>query len=155
MATQLLLIEDVADLGHKGEIVKVRPGYARNFLMPQGFAVVADKRALRMQERLKEERRQRGLVDKKESEEIAAKLEGFVLKTTVKVDHEGHMYGSVSAHDILQLIAEQAHITLEKKNVTLKHAFKELGSHDIHVKLKEGVTATCKLEIVTEEKAAG
>jgi large subunit ribosomal protein L9 len=151
MATQLLLIEDVEDLGHKGEIVNVRPGYARNFLLPQGLAVVADKRTLRMQERLKEERKQKAAVDKKESEEVAAKLQDATVTTVVKVDHEGHMYGSVSANDIVELLQDQMQVQLEKKNVQLKHPIKTTGVHPISIKLKEGVTTTFNLKVMSEE----
>ena len=71
MANKLLLLGDVDSLGRSGEIVSVRPGYARNFLIPQGLAVVADARTLRMQAKLKEERLKRAESEKKESEEIA------------------------------------------------------------------------------------
>lgn len=150
MATKLLLIEDVEDLGRVGDIVSVKPGYARNFLLPKGTAVVADKNALRMQARLQEERKKQAILDKQEAEQSAAALEVVTLTTIVKVDHEGHMYGSVSAHDILNLLKEQANIVLEKRAVVLKHAFKEIGVHEIAVKLKEGVNATIKLKIIPE-----
>src|SRR5262245_8691147 len=98
MATKLLLIEDVEDLGRSGDVVSVKPGYARNFLLPRGHAVRADQHALRMQTRLQEERQKRAILEKQEAEKTAAALEGVTLSTIVKVDHEGHMYGSVSAH---------------------------------------------------------
>ena len=104
MANKLLLLEDVEALGRSGDIVGVKPGYARNFLLPQGLAIIADKRALRMQARLQEERRNRAIVDRKESEELAAKLEGQNLTTIVKVDHDGHMYGSVNVADVADLL---------------------------------------------------
>ena len=85
--TKLLLIEDVMDLGRKGEVVSVRPGYARNFLFPHGYAVLADARALKMQQRLQEERKAKALEDKEESEKIASSLTGVTVETTVKVDH--------------------------------------------------------------------
>lgn len=151
MANKLLLLEDVDALGRKGEIVGVRPGYARNFLLPQGLAIIADKNALRMQTRLKAEREKQAAVDKKESEEMAARLEGLTVSTTVKVDHDGHMYGSVSALDVAHLITEQAGIKMEKRNVLLPHALKEVGVHNIKIKLKEGITAAIVLKVVPEE----
>lgn len=152
MATKLLLIEDIEALGRSGDIVSVKPGYARNFLLPQGFAITADKRALAQQERLKEERRKKAIVDKSESDEIAQSLEGLVLTTVVKVDHDGHMYGSVSAHDIVNLLQEQHNLTLDKKNIQLKHAIKATGVHDVPVKLKEGVSASFHLKVMSEEE---
>ncbi len=153
MANKLLLLEDVEALGRSGDIVAVKPGYARNFLLPQGLGVVADKRALRMQARLQEERKKRATVDLKESEELAAKIEGQNLTTIVKVDQEGHMYGSVSATDIADLLEQQLSISLEKRAIQLKHPLKETGVHVIHVKLKEGIQATFNLTIESEIKA--
>lgn len=151
MATKLLLIEDVEDLGRSGDIVNVKAGYSRNYLLPQGFAVVADKNALRMQARLQEERKKKALIDKQEADKLASALEGVTLTTIVKVDHEGHMYGSVNAHDIVILLEQQHQIVLEKRNIALKHPIKELGSHKINVKLKEGVTATITLNVEPED----
>ncbi len=151
MAAKLLLIKDVEDLGRSGDIVSVKPGYARNFLLPSKFAVLADKNALRMQARLQEERAKKALADKQESDAIAASLEGVVLTTIVKVDHDGHMYGSVSAHDVIVLLQEQANIALEKRSIGLKHAIKKTGVHEIPVKLKEGVTSQVTLKVMTEE----
>lgn len=151
MATKLLLIEDVEALGRSGEIVGVKPGYARNFLLPQGLAVIADKRALRQQERLKEERQKKAVEDKKESDAVATRLEGVTLITVVKVDHEGHMYGSVTAHEIADLLQEQKNVELDKKSIQLKHAIKATGVHTIPVKLKEGVTTSFTLKVMSEE----
>lgn len=147
MANKLLLIEDVEALGRSGDIVNVKPGYARNYLLPMGFAVVADKSALRMQARLQEERRLKAIHDRKESDEIAARVEGQSISTIVKVDHEGHMYGSVSTGDIVHLLGEQLAIQLERRAIQLKHAIKETGVHKIHVKLKEGVAASFTLNV--------
>jgi large subunit ribosomal protein L9 len=155
MATKLLLIEDVEDLGRSGDIVSVRPGFARNFLLPKKFALVADRSALRMQARLQEERHQKAIQDKIEADKIASDVEGKTLTTIVKVDHEGHMYGSVSAGDIVNLMQEQEGIVLEKRLIQLKHSIKETGEHKIHLKLKEGVVSTFTLNIMPEEVKGG
>lgn len=151
MATKLLLIEDVESLGRSGEIVNVRPGFARNFLLPQGYAIIPDKKAMRQQERLIEERNKKAIADKNESDAIAARIDGITLIKIVKVDHDGHMYGSVSAHEIIDLLQEHHKVELEKKSIQLKHAIKETGVHSIPVKLKEGVTATFTLKVMSEE----
>jgi large subunit ribosomal protein L9 len=151
MATQVLLTEDVETLGRQGEVVSVREGYARNFLLPQKVAVVASERTLRMQQKLKEERLKKAIQDKQESEETASRLQGITLTVVVKVDHDGHMYGSVSAADIVHLLQEHHHVSLERKAIQLKHPVKTTGVHDIHVKLKEDVTALVHLKIISEE----
>jgi large subunit ribosomal protein L9 len=152
MPNKLLLLDDVDGLGRQGDVVNVRPGYARNFLLPEGLAVVADKRALRMQVRLQEERSQKAIVDKKEAEELAARFQDITLTTIVKIDHEGHMYGSVSSVDVIHLLKDQANIELERRNVQLPHPIKEIGVHTIKLKLKEGIPASFTLKVVPEEQ---
>lgn len=147
---KLLLLKDVDGLGRKGDLVNARPGYIRNYLLPQKLVVIADANTLRMQTRLQEERKQQAVVDKKEAEELAAKFDGLILSTTVKIDQEGHMYGSVSALDIVHLLQNEG-ITLERKMVQLHHPIKETGVHEIKLKLKEGITSGFTLKVVPEE----
>lgn len=149
MNYQLLLIEDVDDLGRSGEVVKVKPGFARNFLLPQKRAVIADKGTLRMQARLQEERAKRAEVDKKEAEALALKINGKELTILVKVDPDGHMYGSVAAQDIANLFEKEG-IALEKRSVLLHHPIKALGDVTINLRLKEGVPASFKLTVQSE-----
>ncbi len=149
MKQQLLLLQDVEALGKKGEIVSAKPGYVRNFLLPQGLAVIASPNTLRKQERLRAEREKQAVVDRKESEELAAQIEATPIDTKVKVDPEGHMYGSVSAGDVAQIFQERG-IPVEKKYVQLTRPIKETGVHKIPMKLKEGITATCQLTIIPE-----
>lgn len=150
MTALLLLLKDVEDLGRSGDVVKVKPGFARNFLLPRGLGIVADKNALRMQERLQEERKQRASQDKMESEELASKLKDLTLTARVKVDQEGHMYGSVSALDVVHLLAKEKNFDIEKRSVMLKHPIKSTGKHKIEIKLKEGVTASFSLSVEPE-----
>ncbi len=149
MKNQLLLINDVDDLGRSGDVVSVKPGFARNFLIPQKKAVFATKGTLRMQERLKEERAKKAIVDKKEAEELAARIEGLSITASVKVDQEGHMYGSVTVFNILDLLKKEG-IELERRNVVLPSPVKELGAREISLKLKEAVPAKFTLNIVAE-----
>ncbi len=147
---QILLLKDV-EHHRSGQIINVRPGYARNYLIPRGFGIVADKRSLKMQEKLQAEREKLAEIDKSHSEQIASKIHDLTLTKVVKVDHDGHMYGSVSTHDILELIQQHVNIELEKKAVQLKHPIKTTGVHIINVKLKEGVTAAFNLKVMSEE----
>lgn len=149
--SKLLLIQDVEDLGRSGDIVSVRPGYARNYLVPNKFGVVASASAIKMQARLQEERQKKAIIDKQEAEATANALTGLTVITTVKVDHDGHMYGSVSAGDVVQLIQDQHGIGLEKRSLQMKAAIKEVGVFEIGVKLKEGVTSLVTVKIVPEE----
>lgn len=149
MNNQLLLVEDVDGLGRSGDLVKVKPGFSRNYLLPQRKAVIATKQTLRMQDELKKERAKRAAEDRKEAEALAQNLIGKVFNTTVKVDQEGHMYGSVSAFDIVDLFEKEG-ITITRRNVLLQHPIKTVGTHEINLKLKEGVPAKITLQIDAE-----
>jgi large subunit ribosomal protein L9 len=149
MQYQLLLIDDVDDLGRSGEVVKVKPGFARNFLLPKRKAMIADKNTLRLQARLQEERAKRAQVDKKDAEGLSQRINGMQLALTVKVDPDGQMYGSVSAIDIVHAFENEG-ISLEKRNVVLPQPIKELGVFPITLKLKEGVPASFTLTVQSD-----
>ena len=150
MATQVLLIEDEEHLGRSGDIVSVREGYARNYLLPRRIAVVADAATMRLQAKLQEKRQKQAEADRGESEAIKARLEGVVLEREVKVDHDGHMYGSVNLHDVLELLLAATGIEFEKRALQLKHAIKEVGVYELPIKLKEGVMASVQLKVFPE-----
>ncbi len=149
MKQQLLLLEDVDALGKKGEIVSAKPGFVRNFLFPKGLAVVASANTLRKQERLRSERAKQAVVDRQESEELAKQIESISLSIKVKVDPEGHMYGSVSAGDIAALLQERG-LPVDRKNVMLTKPIKETGLKEVVIKLKEGISIVTKLTIIPE-----
>lgn len=149
MKQQLLLLEDVESLGRKGEIVSAKPGYVRNFLLPRGFAVIASPNTLRKQESLRAEREKQAIIDRQESETLAKQLEGMILEIKVKVDPEGHMYGSVTPNDIVRLFEEKG-FPVERKYIQLNRPIKETGNHKIALKLKEGILVSCQLTIIPE-----
>lgn len=151
MQNQLLLLEDVDNLGRSGEVVTVKPGYARNFLIPQKKAVIADKFTLRLQARLKEEREKKAVIDKVEAEKVAQELSLIELNTEVKVDAEGRMYGSVTATDLVKICEKQG-LSIEKKNIILVHPIKALGVYTIQLKLKEGVIASLRLNVMGDRE---
>ena len=149
MKQQLLLINDVDGLGRSGDVVTAKPGFIRNFLLPKRHAVVADKHTLKMQAKLKEEREKRAAVDRKASEEIAAKLAELVIEVETKIDRDGKMYGSVTQHEMVKLLVEKG-FELERKNITLPQAIKKLGKHEIPMRLKENVPASFTLHVKGE-----
>ena len=151
MAQKILLLEDVEHVGRKGEIASVKPGFAYNFLIPKGHALVANRAALRHQARLLEERRVQAERDHAESLAMASKLDGETVETIAKIDHEGHMYGSVTVLDIIEMLKLKTGIELEKKMVPLKQPIKEIGVFDIALRLKEGASAVIHVKIVPEE----
>lgn len=149
MQNQLLLLEDVGRLGRKGDIVKAKPGFARNFLLPQKKAVVATQHTLKLRARLQEEREKQAIVDKQEAIKLAGLVEGKELLVEVKVDPAGHMYGSVSAQDIVKLFENEG-VFFERTNVALVHPIRVTGKHKIDLRFKEGIVASFLLNIVPE-----
>jgi large subunit ribosomal protein L9 len=151
MAKQtLLLLEDVEGLGRSGDIVNAAAGFARNFILPRRKGVIATKNAIRMQERLQEERTQKAIVDKADSERVAESLKGKSYETIVKTDPDGHMYGSVSHHDIVEMLKANDGVELTKKDVMLAHAIKATGVYTIPLKLREGIMAEIVLKVTPE-----
>lgn len=151
--SELLLLDDVEDLGRSGDIVQVKKGYARNFLLPRRKAVFADANAKRIQAKLQEDRKAKAAEDLKESNELKVKIEKLSLRVDVKVDPEGHMYGSIAPVDIVQLLEKES-VVIERRSVILAKALKQTGSHKINIKLKEGVEASLKLDIIPEGTSA-
>ncbi len=149
MKQKLLLVEDVNGLGRSGDIVSVKSGYSRNFLLPQKLAIIAHKNTLNMQKRLKEEREKQAALDKKESEEVVQKFKDVTLTIEVKVDPDGHLYGSVSPQDITELFKKEGY-SIDKKWVRLQRPIKELGSHVVPLVLKEGVQTSVALDVLPE-----
>lgn len=150
MATKLLLIEDVLGLGRRGDLVTAKAGYVRNYLVPKKLAILADKKALGMQARLQEERLKKAVADKKDAELLAEKLKGKSITSFVKVDHDGHMYGSVSAADVARLLEEEHGIVVDKHTVQLKHAVKKTGTSPVALRLPEGIMAEITLKVYPE-----
>lgn len=154
MATQLLLLQDVDHLGRKGDLVNVKTGFAYNFLIPKGVALIATKATLKRQLKLQEERKKIAEQDRKAAEEIAGRLQGETISFTVKVDHDGHMYGSVSTHDIVDLIKMQTGVDVEKRAVQLKAPLKETGVFELPLRLKEGITCNIHVKVIPEQHHA-
>lgn len=111
----------------------------------------ADKFALRMQERLVEERKKQAIADRAEAEVIVGRIGSMAFAIEVKADQEGKLYGSVSSSDIVDVLAKEG-ITIQKHQVALPHAIKMVGVHTINLKLKEGVTTSFSLSVSTDGK---
>jgi len=147
MHNQLLLLEDVRNLGRKGDLVLAKPGFVRNFLLPSKKAVLADNRTLRLRAQLQEERAKQAKLDHKESQTFAHNLKNKILTIKVKSDVQGHLYGSVSTLDIIKLLAEKENIQLERRNVLIAKTIKTAGTYTISLKLKEDISASFQLKV--------
>ena len=152
MAVQLILLEDVTDLGKIGDSVHVSDGYARNYLLPKKLAAVATPGILRKIEarklQLQKEHEERVAVAKA----MAEKISKVMLSIGVKAGEDDKLFGSVNAQQIVDAAAKES-IEIEKTDLVLDGPIKELGSFDIPVKLHAEVTATLKVKVVREDAA--
>ncbi|MEJ2032959.1 MAG: 50S ribosomal protein L9 [Deltaproteobacteria bacterium] len=144
---ELILKETIDNLGELGDIVKVKPGYARNYLLPRGIAVMATKANLAMLAQQKEAIDARKKQARQEAEAIAAKLEGITVTISQRVGEEDRLYGSVTSADIAEKLAEQG-IEIDRKKIVLDEPIKTLGEKAVQVKVGYQTTAKLKVEIV-------
>ena len=148
---QVILLERVAKLGQMGEVVDVKPGYARNFLLPQGKALSASKANIEAFEQQKAQLEARNLETRKEAESLAEKLDGQQFIVIRSASDAGALYGSVTTRDAAEA-ATEAGFTVDRKQVVLA-PIKELGLHSVQVVLHPEVDATIELNVArsTEE----
>ena len=144
---QVILSEDVQSLGQAGELVNVKPGFAFNFLIPQGKAIAAteaNKRELEHQQRVIAEKVRREL---EVLEGERKKIEGVVVEISAQAGEEGKLFGSVTTLQISEKLAEQG-IEVDRRRIDLPEAIKTLGEHAVVVKLHRQLTATIKVRVV-------
>ena len=149
----IILLERVAKLGQMGEVVSVKEGYARNFLLPQGKALRANAHNMKSFEDQKAQLEARNLETKKEAEGLAAKLDGETFIVIRSASDAGALYGSVTVRDAAEA-ATEAGFTVDRKQVVLIAPIKELGIHDVLVKLHPEVDATIKLNVARSVEEA-
>jgi large subunit ribosomal protein L9 len=151
MANKLLLLEDVEDLGRSGDLVAVRPGYARNFLVPQKKAVVADKNTVRLQEKLQNERAQKAEEEKVLARQMADELQGKEFTVHAKMDPDGQLFGSVTVIDLVKLIQKHG-FKVEKRHVTLASPLKAKGDYPLVIKFDDHILAEVTIHVMPEMK---
>jgi large subunit ribosomal protein L9 len=152
--TEVLLIENIPGLGAEGDVVKVRPGYARNFLVPEGKAHEVSPVTLRKINMLKTKRAEREARELNESEDLARRINKLKLVFTLETGGTGKAFGSVTAADIAKRIkGELGGLEIDRHKIVLEHPIKGTGEHEIPVKLHADVTAklTITVKSATEE----
>ncbi len=150
---EVILLDDVADLGRSGDTCRVRAGYARNFLFPQKRAVTMSPGTKRLIEKKRAEAEVRRAEEKETAKALLKKLEGLVVTCSVKANAEGRLFGSVGAADVLAKLAEEG-IPLQKKQLAMHEPFKALGEHEAELHLHPEVRGTLKVKVVAEKTAA-
>jgi large subunit ribosomal protein L9 len=146
---EIILKETIETLGQEGEVVKVKPGYARNFLIPQQKAVLVSKASLARLEKEKQAIAARLAEQKKKAEGLAAMLEGKVIAIKKRVGDENRLFGSVTSNDIA-LALQEAGVTVEKKFIILPDQIKTAGEYKIAVKTGYQTTGYVQIQVVPE-----
>ncbi len=146
---QVILRQHVEHLGRRGEVVKVADGYARNYLLPRKLALTVTDANRRLIDRERQVVEAREAQEKEAAEAVAARVNGLDVTIARRVGETETLYGSVTAADITQALDAQQ-VTVEKRQVQLPEAIKQLGDFDVPVKLHRDVTATVKLHVVKE-----
>lgn len=147
--TEILLLQPVEGLGGEGEQIRVRLGYARNYLLPRKIGVPVNRANKKQIEALQKARAAREAKELEDAQTLQAKLEGKSVAIAVKTGEGGKMFGSVTAQNILDRLSEEG-IALDKKQLSLAHPIKELGKHDIDIKLHAALSVTLSVEVVSE-----
>lgn len=149
----VILLERVAKLGQMGDVVSVKEGYARNFLLPQKKALRASKANIEAFEAQKAQLEARNLETKSEAEDMASRLDGQQFIVIRSASDSGALYGSVTPRDAAE-IATEAGFSVDRKQVILTAPIKELGLHDMIVRLHPEVEATIQVNVARSEEEA-
>lgn len=147
MAVELILMDDVPDLGTMGETVRVAEGYARNFLVPRGLATKSGQGALRRLEVLKRRRKEEYERNLAAAQAMAEQVSRHSVSIPVQATEEDKLYGSVTSQQIADALAEMD-LPVEKRQIVLQEPIRELGVYDVDVHLHSEVTAQLKVWVV-------
>jgi large subunit ribosomal protein L9 len=143
---KVLLTQDVKKIGKKGEVLEVKEGYARNFLMPNGLAVEASGNAMKQVADSQKAQEKRLAKEKEEALQLAAKLENTRVLLKHKAGSEGHLFGSVTSSEIAEALKQKG-FDIDKKKIALEGAIRLVGAHSAKVKLHHEVTAELTVEV--------
>ena len=156
--TTVLLREDIDTVGGRGEIVRVRAGYARNFLLPQGFATLATKGNVKQIEQEREALLKKAAIERATAEAQAEQMESISLEFHRKAGDQGTLFGSITSMDIAEALQAKGY-EIDRRKIALRQPIKETGEYTVHVKLHRevslpiGVTVTAEGSEIVEDKA--
>lgn len=147
--TTVLLREDMEHVGGRGEIVKVKAGYARNYLLPQGFATLATKGNIKQIEQERASLLKKAAIEKATAEAQKEQMESISLTFERKVGEHGHLFGSVTSMDIADALKAKGY-EIDRRKIVLKDAIKDTGEYTVNVKLHREVTLAVPVAVVAE-----
>jgi ribosomal protein L9 len=146
--SKLILTHEVTGLGSAGDVVDVKNGYARNYLIPQGFAVAWTRGGEKQVDQIKTARTARELATIEEARDLKAKLEATKVKLTVKAGAEGRLFGSVKTGDVAAAVEAAGIGSLDKRKIELPNPIKAVGIHEATVRLRDDLSAIITLQVV-------
>ena len=145
---KLILTQDVSGLGAPGDVVEVAPGYGRNYLVPQGLAIVATRGAEKQVATIRRAREVREVRDLGSAQEIKAQLSALTVRLPARSGDGGRLFGSITSSDVVAAVSSAGGPKLDRRLVTLAAPIKALGKHTVVVKVHPEVEATVTLEVV-------
>ena len=149
---KVILADDVEKLGKKGDVVVVADGYARNFLVPNGLAMMATKGSLKQAELMQKARADREERAKEEAVKKVAHLGSSPVYISARAGEGGRLFGSVTSSDVARAIEDQLEEVVDRRNVLLDDPIRSLGAHQVDIKLHEQVTALVTVEVIAHEE---
>lgn len=147
---KVVLTQDVKAQGKKGQLIDVSDGYARNFLLPKGLAIIADNKALNEIKGREEAEKHKAAVELQNAKDTAAKLEGVTVVFSNQSGADGRLYGSITSKDLAEALKAQHGISVDKRKIQLDDALKTFGAHTVNVKLHTEVLG--KINVRIDEK---
>jgi large subunit ribosomal protein L9 len=150
MAVEVILRDDVPNLGKIGDVVRVKPGYARNFLLPRGLAIEANSKNLRVLEHQKRVIGAKADRDRKTAEAQAKHVDGLELRVQARAGEEGRLFGSVTNLDIERLLAARG-VTVDRRRIELEEPIKQLGTYPVVIHVGREVRATVQVIVEASE----
>jgi large subunit ribosomal protein L9 len=145
----IILKEDIKGLGYKNDVITVKPGYARNYLIPQGYAVIANKSNLRMLEENVKQAAHKAERIKQEAQDLATKLEGLKLTVKAKAGETGKIFGAVTTLQISDAISEKG-FEVDRKRISFNSEVKSLGEYEVEINLHKEVSVKVPFEVVAD-----
>lgn len=154
--TEVILTEKIASLGAEADVVKVKRGYARNFLVPSGKALEVTPTTLRRINQLKAKRAEREAAELNEAEELARRINKLKITLTLETGETGKAFGSVTAKDLADKLQAELGIEIDRHRIELERPLKETGAHEVVIKLHHDVVAKLNVTVksAAEEKSA-
>ena len=147
---KVILKEDVKGSGKKGDLITVSDGYAKNFLIKKGLALIADSQAMNDKQNKDAAAAHHAQVALDQAKAAAAKLEGKIVTVTAKAGEKGKLFGKVTAKEIAQAVSNEFQMEINKKKITLSMDIKAFGTYSFEVKLHTGVSAKMNVKVIEE-----